>query len=97
MIGHGAELNCGQFLQQTLSENAASFGTHQLFDARCRGTILADVLAQDLASCGNAAVLNLTPFHQLSARRQRQLLSAWMKGEDLYRPALIWCNACLMK
>ena len=50
-------------------------------------TILADVLAQDWASCGNASVLNLTPFRQLSAPRQRQLLSAWMKGEDLYRPA----------
>jgi len=50
-------------------------------------TILADVLTQDWASCGNAAVLNLTPFRQLSAPRQRQLLSAWMKGEDLYRPA----------
>ena len=50
-------------------------------------TILADVLAQDWTSCGNAAVLNLTPFRQLSAPRQRQLLSAWMKGEDLYRPA----------
>lgn len=50
-------------------------------------TILADVLAQDWVSCGNASVLNLTPFRQLSAPRQRQLLSAWMKGEDLYRPA----------
>jgi tRNA(Ile)-lysidine synthase len=50
-------------------------------------TILADVLTQDWASCGNASVLNLTPFRQLSAPRQRQLLSAWMKGEDLYRPA----------
>ena len=50
-------------------------------------TILADVLTQDWASCGNAAVLNLTSFRQLSAPRQRQLLSAWMKGEDLYRPA----------
>ncbi|MDV2488204.1 tRNA lysidine(34) synthetase TilS [Acinetobacter johnsonii] len=50
-------------------------------------TILADVLTQDWASCGNASVLNLTSFRQLSAPRQRQLLSAWMKGEDLYRPA----------
>ena len=50
-------------------------------------TILADVLTQDWASCGNASVLNLIPFRQLSAPRQRQLLSAWMKGEDLYRPA----------
>ena len=50
-------------------------------------SVLAEVLADDWHSCGDASVLNLTPFRQLSAARQRQLLSAWMKGEDVYRPA----------
>ena len=50
--------------------------------------ILAEVLHQDLAHCGNAQVLNLEQLAQLSQARQRQLLSVWMKGEGQYRPSL---------
>ncbi len=42
--------------------------------------ILADVSAKIGPSCGNASVLNLTPFRQVIRTEQRQLLSAWMKG-----------------
>ena len=49
--------------------------------------ILADVLAQDLASCATSEVLQLEQFQVLSRPRQRQLLSAWMKGQDQYRPS----------
>ena len=49
--------------------------------------ILNEVLAQDLAYCGNDQQLDLTLFKQLSQARQRQLLSAWMRGESSYRPA----------
>lgn len=48
--------------------------------------ILQQVLAQDLSACGSDGVLDLQVFAQLSAARQRQLLSAWMKGQDSYRP-----------
>ena len=40
--------------------------------------ILADVLAQDLASCATSEVLQLEQYQDLSRPRQRQLLSAWM-------------------
>ena len=49
--------------------------------------ILAEVLAQDLAACGSASQLNLIQLQQLSLPRQRQLLSAWMKGQAQYRPS----------
>jgi tRNA(Ile)-lysidine synthase len=49
--------------------------------------ILNEVLQQDLMFCGDHEKLDLTKFKQLTAARQRQLLSAWMKGEDTYRPA----------
>lgn len=49
--------------------------------------ILQDVLKQDLDVCGNSQYLNLAQFQQLSRARQRQLLSAWMKGQDTYRPS----------
>lgn len=49
--------------------------------------ILKQVLIQDLALCGNQNQLDLLKFQQLSAARQRQLLSAWMKGQDTYRPS----------
>ncbi|MEG1091295.1 MAG: tRNA lysidine(34) synthetase TilS, partial [Acinetobacter sp.] len=42
--------------------------------------ILQEVLQQDLASCGTETQLDLGKFLQLSKSRQRQLLSAWMKG-----------------
>ncbi len=49
--------------------------------------ILAEVLAQDLAACGTDSQLNLIQLQQLSLPRQRQLLSAWMKGQAQYRPS----------
>ena len=49
--------------------------------------ILNEVLAQDLMSCGTSYWLNLIEFQKLSKPRQRQLLSAWMRGESGYRPA----------
>lgn len=49
--------------------------------------ILKEVIHTDLKACGDAHVLNLVIFCQLSEARQRQLLSMWMKGDDLYRPA----------
>ena len=51
-------------------------------------SILNDVLQQDWQLCGDQYQLNLTQYARLSAARQRQLLSAWMKGEDIYRPSL---------
>lgn len=48
--------------------------------------ILQDVLQQDLAFCGTVAELDLKKLSQLSTARQRQLLSAWMKGQETYRP-----------
>ncbi len=50
--------------------------------------ILKEVLQQDLASCGTEMQLDLGKFLQLSKSRQRQLLSAWMKGKQQYRPSL---------
>ncbi|OTG76029.1 tRNA lysidine(34) synthetase TilS [Acinetobacter sp. ANC 4169] len=49
--------------------------------------ILLDVLQQDLNDCGSATELDLTELSLLSTARQRQLLSAWMKGQDTYRPS----------
>ncbi len=49
--------------------------------------ILNEVLAQDLAYCVHDQQLDLHKFKQLSLARQRQLLSAWMRGESSYRPA----------
>lgn len=49
--------------------------------------ILQDVLQQDLVFCGTATALDLKKLAQLSTARQRQLLSAWMKGLDTYRPS----------
>ncbi len=48
--------------------------------------ILNEVLQQDLAKCGDATQLDLTAFLQLSKARQRQFLSAWMRGDEQYRP-----------
>ena len=49
--------------------------------------ILQQVLQQDLELCGTATELDLKKLAQLSTARQRQLLSAWMKGQDIYRPS----------
>ena len=49
--------------------------------------ILLDVLQQDLKYCGSATELDLKKLAELSSARQRQLLSAWMKGQDTYRPS----------
>lgn len=49
--------------------------------------ILADVLAQDIVSCGTSERIQLEKLQALSLPRQRQLLSAWMKGQEQYRPS----------
>lgn len=49
--------------------------------------ILNEVVQQDLNHCGTETELNLTTLLQLSGPRQRQLLSVWMKGKDIYRPS----------
>lgn len=48
--------------------------------------ILAEVLAQDMAACGTPHALQLKQLAALPPPRQRQLLSAWMKGQGQYRP-----------
>lgn len=49
--------------------------------------ILEEVLKADLKHCGTAECLDLIKLLDLSYARQRQLLSAWMKGDGQYRPA----------
>lgn len=49
--------------------------------------ILEEVLKADLKHCGTAKYLDLIKLLDLSSARQRQLVSAWMKGEGQYRPA----------
>ena len=49
--------------------------------------ILEDVLQDDWRRCATDQQLNLDEFNQLSAARQRQLLSTWMKGKNQYRPS----------
>jgi tRNA(Ile)-lysidine synthase len=65
-------------------QQAMSRSSYLMQDAE---DILADVLAQDLVSCGTLDRLQLDKLQALSKPRQRQLLSAWMKGQDQYRPA----------
>lgn len=48
--------------------------------------ILADVVANDLKRCMTQNILDLTVFKQLSLPRQRQLLSIWLKADNVYRP-----------
>ncbi len=48
--------------------------------------ILAEVLAQDMVSCGTSEALHLDKLQALNDARQRQLLSAWMRGKSQYRP-----------
>ncbi|PVZ88372.1 tRNA lysidine(34) synthetase TilS [Serratia sp. S1B] len=50
--------------------------------------ILQEVVQQDWQQCGDHIYLNLDILQQLTPARQRQLLSAWMKGELTYRPSL---------
>ncbi|MDM1245804.1 tRNA lysidine(34) synthetase TilS [Acinetobacter sp. R933-2] len=49
--------------------------------------ILSDILQQDLAVCTYENRLDLAKLNGLTSARQRQLLSAWMKGQDTYRPS----------
>ncbi|GAA5632578.1 tRNA(Ile)-lysidine synthase [Acinetobacter calcoaceticus] len=49
--------------------------------------ILNDVLKQDWQHCATDRELDLTKLAGLSTARQRQLLSAWIKGKDQYRPS----------
>ncbi|WP_151980841.1 tRNA lysidine(34) synthetase TilS [Acinetobacter guerrae] len=49
-------------------------------------SILQEVLLQDMQYCGDNIHVDLEKLQQLSLSRQRQLLSAWMKGEADYRP-----------
>lgn len=48
--------------------------------------ILYDVMQQDWAMCGNQYQLNIKLLQQLSTARQRQVLSAFMQGDAMYRP-----------
>ncbi|AOA59999.1 tRNA lysidine(34) synthetase TilS [Acinetobacter larvae] len=66
-------------------QNALSRSSYLMQDAQ---QILFEVCQQDLTHCGNAELLNLDRLAQLSAARQRQLLSTWMRGDAVYRPAL---------
>ena len=50
--------------------------------------ILSEVLHEDLKRCGDSECLNVEVLLSLSVARRRQLLSYWMKGEGVYRPAL---------
>ncbi|QQN39947.1 tRNA lysidine(34) synthetase TilS [Acinetobacter sp. CS-2] len=59
--------------------------------------ILLDVLQQDLNHCGSATELDLEKLSQLSSARQRQLLSAWMKGQDTYRPSFEMVQRLLLE
>ncbi|MCH7337507.1 tRNA lysidine(34) synthetase TilS [Acinetobacter sp. NIPH 2699] len=49
--------------------------------------ILDDVLQNDWQQCATDDELNLIELDKLSLARQRQLLSAWMKGNAQYRPS----------
>ncbi|USA55605.1 tRNA lysidine(34) synthetase TilS [Acinetobacter sp. C32I] len=49
--------------------------------------ILDQVLQVDWQQCATNHQLDLIKLAQLSAARQSQLLSAWMKGNDQYRPS----------
>lgn len=59
--------------------------------------ILLEVLQQDLNHCGSATELDLEKLSQLSSARQRQLLSAWMKGQDTYRPSFEMVQRLLLE
>lgn len=59
--------------------------------------ILLDVLQQDLSACGSATELDLEKLSPLSSARQRQLLSAWMKGQDTYRPSFEMVQRLLLE
>ena len=59
--------------------------------------ILLDVLQQDLNHCGSATELDLEKLSQLSSARQRQLLSVWMKGQDVYRPSFEMVQRLLLE
>ncbi len=51
--------------------------------------ILQEVLAQDIQYCvDDEGCLNIRNLKTLSTPRQRQLLSAWMQGDENYRPPL---------
>ena len=49
--------------------------------------ILDDVLQKDWQRCATDNELDLLELAQLSTARQRQLLSAWIKGNNQYRPS----------
>ncbi len=64
-------------------QQALSRSSHLMQDAE---QILAEVLAQDMAACGTMHALRLNLLLALPLPRQRQLLSAWMRGQGQYRP-----------
>ena len=65
-------------------QQALSRSSYLMQDAE---NILQQVLQQDLQYCGSASEIDLEKLAQLSTARQRQLLSAWMKGHAVYRPS----------
>ena len=50
--------------------------------------ILDEVLCVDWEQCIQHNALDIQKWRELSKPRQRQLISSWMKGEGMYRPAL---------
>jgi tRNA(Ile)-lysidine synthase len=65
-------------------QQALSRSSYLMQDAE---DILADVLTFDLVSCGTSDILQLEKLQALAPPRQRQLLSAWMRGQAQYRPS----------
>lgn len=49
--------------------------------------ILNDIVATDLKQCVIANSLDLQQYRNLSFARQRQLLSVWLKAQEVYRPS----------
>ncbi|WP_265736133.1 tRNA lysidine(34) synthetase TilS [Acinetobacter sp. WCHA45] len=65
-------------------QSAVSRTSYLMQDA---AEILDDVLQSDWKLCATENELDLTCLLELSDARKRQLLSAWIKGKDQYRPS----------
>ncbi|MBF7686778.1 tRNA lysidine(34) synthetase TilS [Acinetobacter rathckeae] len=49
--------------------------------------ILNDIVSMDLKQCVTANRLDLKQYQSLSLARQRQMLSVWLKAQEVYRPS----------
>ncbi|MFT4021046.1 MAG: tRNA lysidine(34) synthetase TilS, partial [Acinetobacter sp.] len=74
-------------LQQRFPKMQQALSRHALL-MQDADEILQQVVLADLQSCGDQRQLDLRVLSKLTAARQRQLLSYWMKGELVYRPSL---------